>query len=545
MATLNEIIQYSKANPNTDYAKKAYEHIVNGDFDAQAQKEGIDLSKFGRPALQKEESLAEKVGDFTGGTKIAQGLGQALTAPENAKMMENAATQANTVQEALIKRIHEKEARGEDASHLRATLHDLGDNIATIGAKTEGILNPNHLTGEQVAGDALQLGTTIAGVGSFGQVGADLKALKGGAELADIAGNSGKLVKEAPSIVKGVTEGTGILKGALKGALKGGLGGAAAGGATGIAQGMKENKDLSGVLKEGAVDAALGGATGGVLGGITGGIAGKIKANQLAKQNNTFIDTMITPPTDKGKVALTAIKTGKVKEGTGFLGERDFTGALPNFDKIKESVSKVPGISEKQSNLENLNAIHDAIGSTANDLKSKLEANGSSFTPAEFNKYMKNIKSSLGENPTIVGDSEKSANKILTKFNTLVKENGYTPSGLLQARKDLDMWIGSQKGNVFNPSSENAISMALKAIRQGGNNFIAEKVPDVAVRDMLSHQTNLYNAIDILAPKALQEGTTLMQRVVGAVRAHPVGSLLGTAALGVAGGETVRRLTGF
>ncbi len=52
MATLQEIIQYSKANPNTDYAKKAAKLIQNGDFDAQAQKEGIDLSWAGRPSLQ-------------------------------------------------------------------------------------------------------------------------------------------------------------------------------------------------------------------------------------------------------------------------------------------------------------------------------------------------------------------------------------------------------------------------------------------------------------------------------------------------------------
>ncbi len=52
MATLQEIIQYSKANPNTDYAKRAAKLIQNGDFDTQAQKEGIDLTWAGRPAVQ-------------------------------------------------------------------------------------------------------------------------------------------------------------------------------------------------------------------------------------------------------------------------------------------------------------------------------------------------------------------------------------------------------------------------------------------------------------------------------------------------------------
>ncbi len=50
MATLREIIDYSKANPKSDYAQKAYTLIKRGDFDVQAQKEGIDLSWAGRPA---------------------------------------------------------------------------------------------------------------------------------------------------------------------------------------------------------------------------------------------------------------------------------------------------------------------------------------------------------------------------------------------------------------------------------------------------------------------------------------------------------------
>jgi hypothetical protein len=60
MATLKEIIEYSKANPDSDYAKKAFETIQSGAFDTQAQTEGIDLSPLGRP---KAASVAAPVKD--------------------------------------------------------------------------------------------------------------------------------------------------------------------------------------------------------------------------------------------------------------------------------------------------------------------------------------------------------------------------------------------------------------------------------------------------------------------------------------------------
>lgn len=79
MATLKEIIKYSKANPTSDYAKTAQQHITNGDFDAQAQKEGIDLSWAGRPKpasqtkIQQEGASANKfLGKSTAGQLVSK-----------------------------------------------------------------------------------------------------------------------------------------------------------------------------------------------------------------------------------------------------------------------------------------------------------------------------------------------------------------------------------------------------------------------------------------------------------------------------------------
>lgn len=287
-------------------------------------------------------------------------------------------------------------------------------------------------------------------------------------------------------------------------------------------------------------DLAVGGAK--MLGrGV--GKAGEYLAERGATKEANFIKDLITPELTQTK-GINAIKTGKVTEG-GVLKDRDITGAVPFFEDTAKAVSEVPGISKSKTLLENNNAIHDHIGTVADDLVSQLKTLGKDMkianleqVPAKFNNYMKGVKTTLKENPTLVGDAEKTATKILDKFESLVKEEGSTPDAILSARKKLDSWMSTQKGdNIFDPKTEGAVSVALRAIRQGGNDFISSLAKDVdgneivKVQDMLAKQTNLYNAIDNIAPKAFKEGASGFKRWI---KAHP--KLVGTAKiLGTAG----------
>lgn len=62
---LTDIISYAKANPETPYAQKAMSLIQSGAFDSQANKERLDLSWAGRPALQNTgaENISESLGE--------------------------------------------------------------------------------------------------------------------------------------------------------------------------------------------------------------------------------------------------------------------------------------------------------------------------------------------------------------------------------------------------------------------------------------------------------------------------------------------------
>lgn len=160
--------------------------------------------------------------------------------------------------------------------------------------------------------------------------------------------------------------------------------------------------------------------------------------------------------------------------------------------------------------LQNVNAIHDEIASTAESLKSQIKGKGF-FSPNEFKGFVTESKAALKNDPLLVGDAEKVANNYLEQFNKLVKKNGYTPEGLLQARKDFDSILTKKQ---LSPEIENAQSMAARIIRLGANEFLAKRVSDVAVKDMLAKQSNLFRAIENIAPKAAKEGASKIKRLI-------------------------------
>ena len=103
----------------------------------------------------------------------------------------------------------------------------------------------------------------------------------------------------------------------------------------------------------------------------------------------------------------------------------------------------------------------------------------------------------LADNPLIVGDSAKAAERIVVKMKQIARSKKSTGSGLLAARKELDAQMRSLKGQkVFDPTLENAMSTALKEIRQTVNGFLARKATQVKVQESLRLQSNLLRAMD-------------------------------------------------
>lgn len=121
--------------------------------------------KTGLPTKETQQNNGRKIANFTGGGKIAAGLGEALTQNKSNNALDLAQKQSVVVENNILQKIKEKKARGEDVSHLYQTLADL-NNTSTLEAYTrEHTLNPENLSKKQVVGDAVQLGATAIPIG--------------------------------------------------------------------------------------------------------------------------------------------------------------------------------------------------------------------------------------------------------------------------------------------------------------------------------------------------------------------------------------------
>lgn len=232
----------------------------------------------------------------------------------------------------------------------------------------------------------------------------------------------------------------------------------------------------------------------------TGGLAGQAATKRLVAEA-----AEIVAPKETAKEIKNAIKTGRAKEGGMFS-----TGSIdPNARTIRAAEAAAGIVKKGNSGIKNADAVRTAIGQTAETLEKDLKS--LDVVPivqrGELDGLMDRALKEIGENPTMVGNAEKSAERILTKFKSFLPEGDITAFDLLSARKKLDRWIGDLEGGskVFDPSYENAKTIALRSIRQGANDLVAVKAPTVAVKESLAKQSALYDALENIAAKATQE----------------------------------------
>lgn len=236
--------------------------------------------------------------------------------------------------------------------------------------------------------------------------------------------------------------------------------------------------------------------------------------------------------TGKSGTLTQAIKQGRVEEG-GVVAGRTIAPDAHQL-AIEDTIKDIPGVAKGKTLLENSNAIHDEIGNTAQDLRTQLADRDIQpiVTQEKWNEYLDGVKADIEENPLITGDAQTTADKILKKFQSLLPaDKDITATDVLDARQGLDRWIKNLgKSAAFDPKTENAVSIALRATRQGANELIADAAPDVAVADLLRRQSLLFDAIDAIAPKAAKEAGSTLGRILAGVevlRKHPVAAIGG------------------
>jgi hypothetical protein len=249
-----------------------------------------------------------------------------------------------------------------------------------------------------------------------------------------------------------------------------------------------------------------------------------------------FIDDLVLPlgtPSVKAEQALRTTERGALLKQTYNLSplERD----------VAETVKSIAKVTPNRSYQYNLNKLQEAAGKEARYLENKLSGLKITFPKQEYKAQIDNAVTRLANNPILVGDAEKTAERLVGEFYKIVDNVPPTPAGLLQARKNFDAVVRRYKPNAFDPKAENAFTEVVRELRTTTNQFIADKSPSVAVKNSLKKQSNLLYAVDNIAAKAGKESSTVIGRLAQKVgRVVPLKTeIAGLAALGGLGASGI------
>lgn len=262
-------------------------------------------------ARAEERGLLEKavyaLGNFTGVTKLGEGIAASINKGRNAKLRDDSMKQTEETRNDLIKAIQKNRAEGVDTTRLENALAQLEEQARITGADFKDLADLG-VTNRDVIGSAVRTAGTIA---SFGQYGAASTAGVGQIAKGNVAaGLRNQLPGLAagaatPSAVTATTIGRGIAQGAAKGAKVGATGGSIFGAIQSLGLGIQDEeataKQIAGATVGGAV---AGGISGGVLGGIIGGIGGGFKARaNMRAELERLVPEANTPHTERMKAA--------------------------------------------------------------------------------------------------------------------------------------------------------------------------------------------------------------------------------------------------
>ena len=269
-----------------------------------------------------------------------------------------------------------------------------------------------------------------------------------------------------------------------------------------------------------------------------GGAIEQSGIKSAATRKNNFINDLILP---KATPSEREAMVGRTKE-VGF-NRRKEVQLTPQEQEMADTVSQIKGVKKGNSLQGNYNAVQDANHAEADSLIANLQKNNVTVPDDVIVNGLDAVRNRLSKNPYLAGaDASKSAEAVTNQALEIIMKQPRTASGLLQARKDLDAWVKSQRPNVFD-AADSPVSTAVREVRQEINDMVANAVPNADVRASLRKQSNLYRVQDNIATKAKDEagsrlgraaqnigkGVSLKQGIAGTA------ALAGLGAAGIAG----------
>lgn len=229
---------------------------------------------------------------------------------------------------------------------------------------------------------------------------------------------------------------------------------------------------------------------------------------QALNVRNSFIDDLIRP---KQTAKVRAEQTARTTE-EGLLRSKVVEPSAAE-QVIAAEVRTIPGVAENKTLQGNLNVIREELGAEAEILLAELRQSPARISHTEVEKSLDLVRRNLESIPTVTGDAAKTSNKLIDAALGFVRKNPQTSAGLLKARQQFDSFLTGQKRNALGDVPlENALTLASRDVRQAMNNLIQIKNPSTGVRTSLARQSNMFRAMDNIAPKAADEAANVIHR---------------------------------
>lgn len=327
------------------------------------------------------------------------------------------------------------------------------------------------------------------------------------------AGTIGGIIADPLMLVPGGGAAAAGAKGlALAGGAFGGLSGA-------LTPKQQEEQDrLAQTLESGAIGAVAGPIVGkatelaakgvGAAGDVIGSVGKKLTtsaAKSMAKARDKFALDLVLPEKMAGKSL-------RSKESGLF---RTINYNPVQYEKeMADAVSKIPSVNPKRTAQFNLNVLQKEVTDKSNKLEKQLSGLNITFPRLDFkNQAVRELQDLIDTHPVLVGNAAATANRLVPQFEKIVDSAPSTPAGLLSARKQFDTLLRGYKTNFFDTDTKSAFTEVGNALRQFTNNYIADAVPSVAVKNSLKQQHLLLSAIDNISPKADKLASNAISRL--------------------------------
>lgn len=274
-------------------------------------------------------------------------------------------------------------------------------------------------------------------------------------------------------------------------------------------------------VKLGRVGVQVGKETVPIIGEAAG--AGAVAIEQRLASQITRDALDVTKPTLKLKE-----KTAGLEAGRGAVSRVTREATLqPSARDIKVAKSVEDVVKPSNNFVQNIDAVRGKIESASKDVGAKLRGNNTIFNK---NQVRSALNSTKEESRVIFGTDkalEKNYDAVIDEFMRVLDKHPKNLEGLWTARIEFDAIMKKKFPNVFEKFGGDTVrSNAILDVREGANNFIAQKLPEgSAFRDELFTISDMYKARKNIARSAADLiDVRLVDKVMTVIRANPITS---------------------